>query len=112
VTPPQDGLAWLENAAMSEAAIKRKVDELIRLITSSPLTGQSFVGASPGIYQPDASSRGPNVNGSLDQLRLQVKYLLCDLEATRRENRYLRQMLETRHKRDLDDLKGDGPEAK
>jgi nitric oxide reductase activation protein len=30
---------------------------------------------------------------SLDQLRLSVKYLVFDLEATRRENRYLRKLL-------------------
>jgi hypothetical protein len=32
---------------------------------------------------------------SLDWLRLSVKYLVFDLEATRRENAYLRQMLES-----------------
>ena len=31
---------------------------------------------------------------SLDYLRLTIKYLLFDLEATRRENGYLRKMLE------------------
>jgi len=31
---------------------------------------------------------------SLDYLRLGIKYLLFDLEATRRENSYLRKMLE------------------
>ena len=31
---------------------------------------------------------------SLDHLRLTVKYLVFDLEATRRENTYLRRMLE------------------
>ena len=31
---------------------------------------------------------------SLDYLRLSVKYLVFDLEATRRENRYLRRMLD------------------
>jgi len=31
---------------------------------------------------------------SLDYLRLSIKYLLFDLEATRRENGYLRKMLE------------------
>jgi phage shock protein A len=30
---------------------------------------------------------------SLDQLRLSVKYLVFDLEATRRENQYLRKLL-------------------
>ena len=31
---------------------------------------------------------------SLDYLRLSIKYLVFDLEATRRENGYLRKMLE------------------
>ncbi len=31
---------------------------------------------------------------SMDYLRLSIKYLLFDLEATRRENSYLRRMLE------------------
>jgi len=33
---------------------------------------------------------------SLDYLRLSIKYLVFDLEATRRENGYLRKMLEDR----------------
>jgi nitric oxide reductase activation protein len=32
---------------------------------------------------------------SLDHLRLSVKYLVFDLEATRRENKYLRNMLDS-----------------
>ena len=32
---------------------------------------------------------------SLDYLRLSIKYLMFDLEATRRENTYLRKMLES-----------------
>lgn len=35
-----------------------------------------------------------SLQDSLDYLRLSVKYLLFDLEATRRENEYLRKMLE------------------
>ena len=34
---------------------------------------------------------------SLDYLRLSIKYLVFDLEATRRENGYLRKMLEEKH---------------
>lgn len=34
---------------------------------------------------------------SLDYLRLSIKYLVFDLEATRRENEYLRKMLEQDH---------------
>ncbi|MGI9014132.1 MAG: transcriptional regulator [Phycisphaerales bacterium] len=36
---------------------------------------------------------------SLDHLRLTVKYLVFDLEATRRENNYLRKMLEEANRR-------------
>lgn len=32
--------------------------------------------------------------GSIDFLRLRIKYLLFDLEATRRENQHLRKLLE------------------
>lgn len=35
-----------------------------------------------------------NLNDSLDYLRICIKYLIFDLEATRRENKCLRQMLE------------------
>jgi len=34
------------------------------------------------------------LQGSMDHLRLSIKYLVFDLEATRRENAYLRKMLE------------------
>lgn len=45
---------------------------------------------------------------SLDYLRLSVKYLVFDLEATRRENAYLRKLVEQanrrrNHQQDLDD---------
>jgi hypothetical protein len=100
----------VEHAAMNEAALKRRVGELIRAITSSPFLGEVLKAAPQGVYRPEGSSQGDALEACLDQLQLQVKYLLFDLEATRRENRYLRQMLENRHKRDLDDLKGDGPD--
>ena len=35
-----------------------------------------------------------SLRGSLDNLRLGMKYLVFDLEATRRENEYLRKLLE------------------
>lgn len=39
---------------------------------------------------------------SLDYLRLSVKYLVFDLEATRRENQYLRRLLDRQHGRAQD----------
>jgi uncharacterized membrane protein len=48
---------------------------------------------------------------SLDYLRLSVKYLVFDLEATRRENAYLRRLIEQSNQRepdvDLDDRPND-----
>ncbi|QNN24188.1 transcriptional regulator [Planctomycetales bacterium ZRK34] len=41
---------------------------------------------------------------SLDYLRLSIKYLMFDLEATRRENNYLRKMLEEESRNSEDDL--------
>lgn len=43
---------------------------------------------------------------SLDYLRLSVKYLVFDLEATRRENDYLRKLIESQSRRDENDLPG------
>ncbi|MBL0926485.1 MAG: hypothetical protein IBJ11_02380 [Phycisphaerales bacterium] len=44
-----------------------------------------------------------DLQDSMDYLRLSVKYLVFDLEATRRENEYLRKMLEQ--------SAGEGPHA-
>jgi hypothetical protein len=38
-----------------------------------------------------------NLQESLDYLRICIKYQLFDLEATRRENRYLKKMLEEKN---------------
>ncbi|MBI1189482.1 MAG: transcriptional regulator [Tepidisphaera sp.] len=43
---------------------------------------------------------------SLDYLRLSVKYLVFDLEATRRENDYLRKLIESQSRRDENDTNG------
>ncbi|MEM1212907.1 MAG: transcriptional regulator [Planctomycetota bacterium] len=40
---------------------------------------------------------------SLDYLRLSIKYLVFDLEATRRENQYLREMIEQQQAEDNGD---------
>lgn len=46
---------------------------------------------------------------SLGSLSLQVKYLVCDLEATRRENAYLRRLLDgTARDQENQDREGDG----
>lgn len=85
---------------MNEAVIKEKLAELCEAIARSPVAGKS---ASPdkddGAYLPGAHINPKSVDEALNSLRLQIKYVVFDLEATRRENRYLRQMLESRPKR-------------
>ena len=45
---------------------------------------------------------------SLDYLRLTIKYLVFDLEATRRENTYLRKLIEQANREDAPRDEGDG----
>ena len=45
---------------------------------------------------------------SLDYLRLTIKYLVFDLEATRRENAYLRKLVEQANRDDMAQDEGDG----
>lgn len=46
---------------------------------------------------------------SLDYLRLSVKYLVFDLEATRRENQYLRKLLDAKSGNDRNGSQDPGP---
>lgn len=50
-----------------------------------------------------------DLQDSLDYLRLSVKYLVFDLEATRRENTYLRKMLDHRNPSDQSGDLGSDP---
>ncbi|MCK4602476.1 MAG: hypothetical protein KAU28_08415 [Phycisphaerae bacterium] len=81
---------------MNEVAIKKKLAALAEEIRTVPISKKASKVPSEGIYLPEASSGDLSMEQSLDNLQLQVKYLLFDLEATRRENRYLMQMLENR----------------
>ena len=83
---------------MNEAAIRQRLAELTDAIVDLP--GGKSPGAEEGICASCSSSKDRTLDNSIDLLRLQVKYLLFDLEATRRENRYLRQMLEQRRRPD------------
>ena len=95
-------------AAINEAAIRKDLNDLIEAITAAPLASKA-TSPVPGVYQgvPQVEA---DLGDSINQLRLQVKYLLFDLEATRRENRYLRQILENRPRPSQDEGKDGGPE--
>lgn len=79
---------------MNEAAVAKKLADLLNTMVAAPVRGGSRPRESDGVYVHNEN--GPAPDEMVDHLTLQVKYLLFDLEATRRENRYLRQMLETR----------------
>ncbi|MCP4836574.1 MAG: transcriptional regulator [Phycisphaera sp.] len=83
---------------MDELTFQRKMQELLNRIKEMP-EGTESAEAASGVEQ--ATERRERIKASvaelqesLDYLRLSVKYLVFDLEATRRENAYLRRMLE------------------
>ena len=86
---------------MKEAAIKQCLKELTRALSSFEV-GKTSKGSSLGIYEPEGGTDEAAIAEYLAQLRLKLKYLLFDLEATRRENRYLRRMLDVHRRRRSD----------
>ena len=81
---------------MNEAAVTKRLQELSSALTSVP--GESGSVEDHDISVHLGTSGQVSVDDTLDHLRLQIKCLVFDLEATKRENSYLRRMLETKHK--------------
>ena len=82
---------------MNEQEFQSKLAELMGEITTLPAAERKKLEA----LADDARARHErlrqtvsSLQESLDYLRLSIKYLVFDLEATRRENGYLRKMLE------------------
>jgi len=80
---------------MDEAAVREKLAEISQALMLVASYGKAPDHAE-GTGFSLVSTKGESLEDFLDQVRLQIKYLMFDLEATRRENRYLRQMLENR----------------
>ena len=79
---------------MTEAAVKEALDAIIRIFSGADKsTGASVMGT----YVSNAQEK-QNLEEAMNLVRLNVRYLIFDLEATRRENRYLRQLLDSRAK--------------
>lgn len=88
---------------MKEAVLREKLLELCESINAYGDQEAKDKSSSDGSYMVET---GMTLDEVVDQLRLQIKYMIFDLEASRRENRYLRQMLEMRppqSRRDKDD---------
>ncbi len=87
---------------MQEAVIRGKIVELNEYLTCShPERGDSS--RTEGLYVSDRSPTEATLDDTLEVLALHLKYLVFDLESTRRENRYLRQLLESQRSRRQDD---------
>jgi len=84
---------------MDEAIFRQKLNELVSEINLLPEAERqklSMLAEQTRQRHEEIKKTVTNLHESIDFLRLSIKYLLFDLEATRRENKYLRKMLEER----------------
>ena len=93
------GLRFLANRepVMNEHEFQSKLAELMGEISTLPATERSKLEKLADETRQRHERLRQTVSSlqeSLDYLRLSIKYLVFDLEATRRENGYLRKMLE------------------
>ena len=82
---------------MDEELFERQLSELLVEIQKYPAVGrEKATVATTGVEHKQEKLKGniTHLQNSLDHLRLAIKYLTFDLEATKRENRMLRRLLE------------------
>ena len=95
---------------MNEQHFQHKLAELMREISTLPKAERDKLTALASKTQQRherlKKSMG-NLQESLDYLRLSIKYLVFDLEATRRENAYLRRVIEEADEEAEADADGD-----
>lgn len=81
---------------MDEAQLEDKLKELVKEFggTVDPQNGKvAMLAQQVSESQKKLEKSVNNLQESLDYLRICIKYQLFDLEATRRENEYLRKIL-------------------
>ena len=82
---------------MDEGTFQKKLSELVSEIDTMPeaeRTKLATLAEQTKERHNELKKTVTTLHESIDFLRLSIKYLLFDLEATRRENSYLRKMLE------------------
>ena len=82
---------------MNEETFQRKLAELVAEIGTLPASEREklqLLADQTKERHKQLKQTVSNLQESIDFLRLSIKYMLFDLEATRRENAYLRKMLE------------------
>lgn len=96
---------------MDEQAFQSKLTELMNKINELPEqerpTLQRLAEEAKRRRERIQASVG-ELQESLDYLRLTIKYLVFDLEATRRENSYLRKLIEEANREDAHRDEGEG----
>ena len=82
---------------MDLSAFETRLNELLNEINDLPAEQSKkllSLAQKTKPYNQKPRQNTEALHDSLDHLRLTIKYLLFDLEATRRENKYLRKILE------------------
>jgi len=81
---------------MDEANFESKLNDLAKEIESVPAPQRDMLMSlikQAGRHHKQLKQSVDSLQESLDYLRVSVKYLVFDLEATRRENAYLKKLL-------------------
>jgi len=93
---------------MNDELFQRKLNDLIKEIGTLPVHEQeklTKLAEETKKRHKELKETVFSLQESIDYLRLSIKYILFDLEATRRENGYLRKMMEGGD--NLDDWQGE-----
>jgi len=83
---------------MNEVALREKLAMLSEGVENSRAFHSDNKSPTEEVY-PSVTGTEASIDDYLDRLRAQINYILFDLEATRRENRYLLEMLEDKRRR-------------
>ena len=87
---------------MDDSIFEGKLNELVKEIGSIPAPERKkliMLARKSHDCQKKLKKSVSSLQESLDYLRVSIKYLLFDLEATRRENTYLRKLLDDKGNR-------------
>ena len=86
---------------MDDAIFERKLNELVKEIGSIPAPEQKklfMLARKTHDTHKQLKKSVTSLQESLDYLRVSIIYVLFDLEATRRENTYLKKLLDDKQK--------------
>ena len=79
---------------MDEISFQEKMNHILDRIRELPTTEATAAADNADTRRERVQHSLGELHEALDYLRLSVKYLVFDLEATRRENAYLRRIIE------------------